>query len=186
MKNELWKDIKNYEGLYQVSNLGRVKSVKRDVVSKKGQIMRIEEKIKTLSNNGKGYLVATLYKNGKSDRLYVHRLVCDAFIPNVNNHPCVNHKDENRQNNNVENLEWCTYSYNNTYNDIRKRILQTYNKNAKNKKKVFQFTLDGEFIKEYSGCRVAERTTGLKSIHHCLSGRYKQSGGYLWSYSKIL
>ena len=117
--------------------------------------------------------------------MYVHRIVCDAFIPNPNNLPCVNHKDENKQNNVLDNLEWCSYSYNNSYNGLRDKIIDTYKKNHKNMKTVYQYSLDGDFISSYIGVREAERQTGCKSIHHNLSGLYKQAGGYRWSYVKL-
>ena len=106
---EIWKDIKGYEGLYQVSNLGNVKSLKTN---------------KNLySSNAKGYRRVGLFK-GKRKGYSIHRLVAQAFIPNPENKPCVNHKDCNRANNNVNNLEWCTHKENNNYktHKLRTRI----------------------------------------------------------------
>lgn len=100
---EVWKDIKGYEGLYQVSNLGNVKSLKFN-----------KEKI-LIPLFDKNYLFIQLWKNGKYKRYKVHRLVAEAFIPNTNEYSCVNHKDENKQNNCVDNLEWCTNQYNIEY-----------------------------------------------------------------------
>ena len=107
---EIWKDIKDYEGLYQISNYGRVKSLPRMMKSRK-----CEEIIKTPSVLPKGYLKVSLCKNGKIKYFFIHRLVAEAFIPNENNYPCVNHKDCNTSNNNVHNLEWVTYEENNSY-----------------------------------------------------------------------
>ena len=110
---EIWKDIKGYEGLYQVSNLGRVKSFNYMNTGK--------EKIKTPTLQKKytmkqgGYLQTTLYKNNKSKTVLVHRLVAEAFIPNPDNLPQVNHKDYNKTNNCVENLEWCSAKYNSNH-----------------------------------------------------------------------
>lgn len=104
---EEWKDIKGYEGHYQISNKGRVKSLKHNH-TKKGKIL-----IPFKSNNN--YLSINLYKNNKLKTYLIHRLVAEAFLPNPDNLPVVNHKDENKLNNNVENLEWCTYYYNNKY-----------------------------------------------------------------------
>lgn len=102
--NEIWKDIKGFEGKYQVSNFGNVKSFSRGE-----HLLRL--------NGGKKYIQVILCKNGKTYAKLVHRLVADAFISNPNNFPCVNHKDENPKNNCVDNLEWCSYRYNNVYND---------------------------------------------------------------------
>ena len=115
---ELWKDIKNYEGLYQVSNLGNVKSVDRYVYAgdnSNHKYQHIKERNLKLSGGDK-YIQVILCKNGKIKAFLVHRLVAEAFIPNPDNLPCINHKDENPKNNQVENLEWCTYKYNNEYN----------------------------------------------------------------------
>lgn len=185
MKNEIWKDVVGYEGLYQVSNLGRIKSVERIIVGKNGVTIPVKSKIKKPFDNGRGYLSVMLYKGNKGYPMYVHRIVCEAFIPNPNNLPCVNHKDENKQNNNINNLEWCTYSYNNSYNGLRERVVDTYKKNHKNMKTVYQYSLEGDFISSFIGVREAERITGCKTIHHNLTGLYKQAGGYRWSYVKL-
>jgi len=103
---EIWKDIEGYEGLYQVSNLGNVKSIKNNIIKKPSKLP-------------KGYLQICLNKNGKLKYISIHRLVAQAFIPNPNNLPCVNHKDCNPQNNNINNLEWCTYKENNSYKNHR-------------------------------------------------------------------
>lgn len=108
---EQWKDIKNYEGLYQVSNFGRVKSLPR--TNKKRKIKK--EIIKVFTKSPNGYLKAGLSKEGKTKYYFVHRLVAEAFIPNLENKPCVNHKDCNKKNNNLSNLEWVTHEENNSY-----------------------------------------------------------------------
>lgn len=104
MENEVWKDIPNYEGLYQVSNLGRVKSLSKNI---KGR--NYKEIIKVPSLGGKGYYRLPLCKNGKNKYFYIHRLVAKAFIPNFNNKPTVDHIDRNKLNNEVSNLRWATY-----------------------------------------------------------------------------
>ena len=109
-----WKDIPGYEGLYQVSNLGEIKSLNYRNTGK--------EKILKLIKDKKGYFHVNLYKNGKLKNLQVHRLVAMAFIPNHNNYNQVNHKDENTSNNAVENLEWCTAKYNSNYGNRNKKI----------------------------------------------------------------
>ncbi len=101
---ELFRDIEGYEGLYQISNLGNVRSFK--AVSKGGNLKPVYRK---------GYLTVTLRKNGVSKIHSIHRLIATAFIPNPDNLPCVNHKDGNKLNNDLSNLEWCTYSHNNKH-----------------------------------------------------------------------
>ena len=120
---EIWKPVVGYENLYEVSNLGRVKSLKDN----KG---RYREKIKSSSDNGRGYLNVYLCKNGKGKRCYIHRLVAEAFLDNPNNYPIINHKDENKQNNHVSNLEWCDYEYNNTYGTCVQRRVKTMRLNG--------------------------------------------------------
>ena len=123
---EIWKDIEGYEGLYQISNLGRVKSFPR-----KGTHTTKERIIKFAKSN-KGYLIAILKNNDVQKAFSVHRLVAKAFIPNPNNLPQVNHKDENKENNNVNNLEWCNNWYNSHYGTRLHRIAKTMNwKNTK-------------------------------------------------------
>lgn len=121
---EYWKDIKDYEGLYQISNLGRVKSLSRYVYTSNPKFKGYrctKEKILKSGKTKKGYLIVVLRKNNKSKSMYVHRLVATAFIYNPNNLPEVNHKDENPLNNNVTNLEWCTHKYNGNYGTIKDR-----------------------------------------------------------------
>lgn len=106
--NEIWKDIKGYEGYYQVSNFGRVKSLARVVIGKNNRKYDIKEKIVKSRIHQNGYLFVHLCKNGKKKHLSIHRLLAQAFIPNLENKPEVNHKDGNKENNRVENLEWAT------------------------------------------------------------------------------
>ncbi len=114
---EQWKSIKDFEDLYEISTFGRVKALKKKVYYIDGRIRNYEEKILKPRIDGRGYYFVTLH--GKTiEQLRVHRLVSEAFIDNSNNKPCVNHKDSNRLNNRVDNLEWCTYSEN-TVHGIR-------------------------------------------------------------------
>ena len=126
---EIWKDIEGYEGLYQISNKGRVKSL--------GNNKNRKEKILSCKPNNKGYLRVNLYKNGKKKHFSVHRLVAIAFIPNPNNLLEVNHKDENKENNHVKNLEWCTSEYNNNYGTHNERS-SISRKGKKHKKHKFK------------------------------------------------
>ena len=165
MKKEIWKDIKNYEGLYQVSNLGRVKSL-------------YYNKILQNAVQKDGYFQVSLSKNGIQKMYLVHRLVAEAFLPNPHNYPCVNHKDENPLNNNVENLEWCTYEYNNNFGTINERFA------LKKKKIVLQFTLEGKFIKEWPSAIDAEREGGFISecIYNVCKGKQKTHYNFIWRY----
>lgn len=125
--NELWKDIKDYEGLYQVSNLGNVKSVEKIIEASNQYGAKYKclhkERILKPTVNKDGYYRVSLSKNNKVKNYLVHRLVAETFLDNPNNYPCINHKDENKQNNYLINLEFCTVKYNTNYgNGIKKRV----------------------------------------------------------------
>ena len=123
MQKEIWKDIPNYEGLYQVSNIGNVRTLDKYVNSSIKNNDKVKRKSQILKQyNKRGYLQVTLTVNNKRHYFGVHRLVAQAFIPNPNNFPQVNHKDENPLNNNVKNLEWCTAKYNCNYGSRNSKI----------------------------------------------------------------
>ena len=114
MKDEIWKDIPNYEGLYQASNYGRIKSLSRIINHKStGKVISKEKILKSHTNYG--YKNVLLSKNNEKKYKKIHRLVAETFIPNPNNLPYINHTNENRSDNRVENLEWCDSKYNNNY-----------------------------------------------------------------------
>lgn len=124
----------------------------------------------------KGYYNVELNVNGVAKKIFVHRLVALAFIPNINNLPCINHKDENPLNNRMENLEWCTIEYNLKYGTRQERI-------SKNRKrKVLQYSSEGEYIAEYDGAIDAENATGIKrqNISKVILGKRHTAGGYIW------
>lgn len=123
---EIWKDICEYKGIYQVSNCGRVKrlayEIKNPAPRANGSVLKFKEHLLTPRKITHGYLSIMLYKKGKPKNYKIHRLVAQAFIPNPDNLPEVNHKDEDKTNNCVDNLEWCTHKYNSNYGTRPKRI----------------------------------------------------------------
>ena len=169
---EIWKDIAGYEGLYQVSNLGRVRSVKH------GKIRLLK-----LGTDGHGYFQIKFSRGGKMKEFPVHRLVAEAFIPNPSNFPVVNHKDENPANNTVNNLEWCTVKYNTNYGSCQGRrsakIL-----NGPLAKAVLQYDKSGNLVSEWPSVLEVQRQTGFvqSSISRCCLGKHKSAYGYIWKY----
>ena len=149
-----WAEVKDTDGKYLISDDGRVFSV-------------LSERMLTLQSNSEGYKRVELVRNGTSRRYLVHRLVAEAFIPNPNNYPLVNHKDEDKTNNHVENLEWCDGSYNVTYGTaVQRRVANTdYKYGADNpaSKTVYQFDMSGNLIGTYSSTYEASRKTGLNA-----------------------
>ena len=172
---EIWKDILGYEGLYQVSNFGRVKSLNYKRTGK--------ERILKLLKHKCGYLYIGLHKDNNVKNYYIHRLVAEAFIDNPNNLPQVNHKDENKLNNVVSNLEWCDAKYNINYGTARERMTEKMI-NGKLSKKVFQYDLEGNLIREWASANECGRN-GFDSsaIAKCCKDIIKTYKGFKWSYS---
>lgn len=177
---EIWKDIENYEGLYQVSNLGRIRSVDRVIKNNNNIYHNLKGCILKQQYQNNGYLCVTLWKNNKKKLCTVHRLVANAFVKNPFDLPCVNHKDENKTNNIVENLEFCTQRYNNNYGTKNERMIN------KKIKPVIQFSLDGEFIKEWPSVVSVQTETGYNrgSISNVCLGKAKSAYGYKWKYKE--
>lgn len=123
---EIWKDIKGYEGLYSVSNLGRVKSIER-MRENHSKMQKVEEKIKSTRKDTQGYLLLDLYKNNKQKTIRVHRLVAVMFLENIGNKETVNHIDGDKSNNKIENLEWATF---------KEQNIHFYSKNLKSDKNI--------------------------------------------------
>lgn len=181
---EIWKDIEGYEGLYQVSNLGRVKSFRGST-----KFGKPKELILKPSLINSGYHVVTLYYgNQKKRKFQVHRLVAETFIDNPEHLPCVNHKDENKLNNCVSNLEWCTYQYNNNYGTAKMRMRKTLEEKGKSgsiigdTKKVKQKTLDGNLLAVYSSSTIAAELLNYKVSTIRTWCRVGMGGGYRWEY----
>lgn len=164
---ETWAQIKGYDGKYLISTKGRIYSAKRD-------------RYLNPYINKYGYLVIDLSHHGKRKNVRVHRLVAEAFIPNPDNKPEVNHLDGDKTNCQVSNLEWSTRSEN---------LLHAYQTGlrAPTWKAVVAFNKDGEFVSYFKSMKEAEEQTGIS--HYCISkcccGTSKTAGGYIWEYAKI-
>lgn len=176
---EIWKDIKDYEGLYQVSNLGRVKSLSR-IAKLRNVVRKVPERLLKPTIGGRGYLYVGLGKEGKTNRIAVHILVAKTFIENTLNLPFINHKDEDKTNNCVDNLEWCTPKYNINYGTRNKRQARTMSK------KVYQYSLKGELIKVWDSIKETKKH-GYNSgnIASCCTGKRKTCDGYIWKHGEM-
>lgn len=177
--DEVWKDITGYEGLYQISNYGRVKSLERKVRHNYGKFRTVPEKILKPSPDGDGYLYVSLSKEGKKKNPKIHKLVALHFLSNPDNLPQVNHIDENKDNNVVTNLEWCTSLHNLQHSNVISKG------NTARAKAIIQKSLTGEIINEFCSISEARRKLGLKShagIVKCCKGEQKTSHGYKWEY----
>lgn len=188
MEEEIWRPVEGYEGLYEVSSIGRIKSLKR-VVRNNGGYRIIQESIKKNSVDGKGYEYVWLWnKSGREHR--VHKLVATAFIPNLENKPCIDHINGNRRDNRVENLRWCTHKENSNFEIAHERMSRNapwrgkYGENVPWSKAVFQYDQEGNLIQEFGGILEASRKTGIN--YRCISdscrGKQKTAGGYVWKY----
>lgn len=184
MKEE-WRAVTGYDGFYEVSNFGRVRNLAVYSYKYKRVIVRKEPRLINPCLTYDGYLRVVLSKYGKKKHFTVHRLVALVFLPNNDNLPEVNHKDENHKNNCVWNLEWCTRKYNANYGTLPKRISEWQTNSRVRSKAVFQYTLDGEFISAYPSQREAGRVTGINSdtIGSVCRGTGKTAGGFKWSFA---
>lgn len=184
MKTDNWKKVKGYEEQYLINNDGEVYSLLSNKVLKPNYMTT-------------GYLSVELFKNGKRKRCSIHRLVAEAFIDNPDNLPCVNHKDENKQNNNVENLEWCTYKYNSNYGTCKEkikknRVISDKLRNSiratglKNAKPVIQLTKDNVVINRFDSIMKAAEALNIDHGHisSVCKNKRKTAGGYKWKYER--
>lgn len=180
---EIWKDIEGCEGLYQVSNKGQVRSLERIIVDSLGRKRTVHKRILKGCPNTKGYLCVNIYNTeGKCKHAKIHRLVAEAFIPNPDNKPQVNHKDEIKINNCVDNLEWMTCKENNNYGTRNERMSKGVAK-AKSKP-VAQYTKDGILIKVWPSTSEVGRQLELSqsNISAVARGARKTAYGYIWKY----
>lgn len=169
-EEEVWKDVIGYEGLYQVSNLGRVKSLLRGGT---------EGKILCPLEHRQGYLHVRLCKKGVYKQFSIHRLVAITYLDNPNNFLEVNHIDENKKNNRVDNLEWCNNRYNVNYGTgiLRNKL--------KHQKQVKQFDIEGNLIDTFESIQEASKVTKVHytNIGRCCNNKRKTAGGYIWKYA---
>lgn len=179
--NEVWIDIKDYEGYYQVSNLGRIRTVKRNTKNQ----FKDKSLIRKLEQRNNGYLAVRLYKDNKSKKFNVHRLVAEAFIKNKNNYAYVNHINGDKQDNRVDNLEWCTASEN-----MKHAIKQGLIDLKKHQKAVIQYDKNMKIIKEWDSIKEAEKVLGINHGHItevCRGKNYrKHAGGFIWKYKEVV
>lgn len=170
---EIWKDIPNYEGKYQISNLGRVKSI----LYVNGKTRKTKERILKNKNTGK-YQHILLWDKGKCYNYTIHKLVAETFIPNPNNYSEINHKDENVNNNRVDNLEWCTRKYNINYGN---RTIKAKNKLSVS---IVQYDLQGSFVKEWNCMQDAIRVYNNYHICDVCKNKRKTASGFIWKYKE--
>ena len=176
---ETWKNIKGYEGLYQVSSMGRVKSLERTIIKKDGRKQTVKERILKGTPDKDGYLKIGLSgSTGKQKWFQVHRLVGEAFIQNPDEKPQINHINEIKTDNRACNLEWCTCKQNINHGSRNERAAKALGK------PVGQYELDGRLIKIWPSAREAERQTGVSQggIWGATNGIYKQAYGFIWKY----
>ena len=188
MRSELyeWRPVVGYEGLYEVNNLGEVRSLDR-VVYQGNHPQRRKSIIKKQTPHKDGHLMVMLSKEGQNKNCQVHRLVAETFIPNPYNLPVINHKDEDPTNNRADNLEWCTIAYNNNYGTVKERLSKSKRNSTYNTKTVQQYTIDGNFIQEWPSTMEVERVLGYAHTHIADCCRHKlhcnTAYGYKWEYA---
>ena len=189
-EHEIWKDIKGYEGLYKISNFGRIirlQYIRRNILTKRVSIYKLHF-IKPILQ--KGYLSCSLSKNGVIKRFRLHRLIAINFIPNPNGYKVVNHIDGNKINNSLKNLEWCTIADNNRHAYRTGLNKGSYGMKGKKgslcklSKSVCQYNINGDLIAEYDSVATASECTGAKksSISRCARGFLKKHKGFIWRY----
>ena len=185
LENEIWKDIKGFEGLYRVSNLGRVKSLERFRKGKNGSLVTVKERILKPKLTHNGYYRVGLCKNSKIRFYMVHRLVWIAFNGTIPEGLQVNHISERKSENRLSNLNLMTPKENCNWGSRNERRAKKQI-NGKGSKSILQFTLDNILIKEYASTHQVERELGFANgnISKCCKGKYKQAYGYKWKYKE--
>lgn len=190
---EIWKDIDGFEGRYQVSNFGNIKSVDKYIITRKAYNQRRNGILRKLQVSKNNYIFISLKKEGKQYNKYIHRLVAQAFIHNPENKCEINHIDCDKSNNHVSNLEWVTSSENKKHafiNNLMRGTCLYMNKintlsKEKCSKKICQYSLEGEFIRGYNSIKEASKKMGCTdvAIGNCANGKSKKSMGFLWKFA---
>ncbi len=177
MNTEIWMDVKGFEDLYQVSNFGRVVSKDRICWNGTGNFKK-NSKILKQNLAGAGYSFLGLHKDLKTKHCYVHRLVAEHFIPNLENKETVNHIDGDKSNNNVSNLEWLSRKENSQH-AVDTGLINSH-------KAVIQYSLNGEYIAEYKSCKQAQDVTGIcrRQIGAVCNGHRNYAHGYKWKFKQ--
>ena len=174
-----WKPVPQYEGLYEVNNLGDVRSVSHVVNFVWGTRYTKPKLLRQVANKKTGYMSVCLCKGNKKKMVLVHRIVAMAFLENENDFPQVNHKDENKRNNSADNLEWCTAKYNNNYGTVKSRISK---KNKIAKCKPVAQLINGKIIRVFPSAISASDIADPCHIGKCCNGKRKSAGGYQWAF----
>lgn len=191
MEKEIWRDIDDYIGLYQVSNMGRVKSVERVIWDNRGYYKTVPERILKAGKINGGYMQVGLCKEGKTKKYLVHQLVASAFVENPEGYKEINHISEDKTNNKAENLEWCSRSYNVNYGTRNNRMAeklrgmkQSEEQIKKKSRPVLGINKVSGLIVEFNSAREASRQLVINqsSIWECCQGKRKSAGGYTWHY----
>lgn len=191
-EGEVWKDIPDYEGWYQVSNFGRIKSVDRQFMLQRvcDSVPRVIKCkaciIKACTKRG-DYLTCHLKKNGTNKSVKFHQVVCKAFHPNPDGLPEVNHINEIKTDNRADNLEWCTRRYNATWGTIISRLIKAQVNHPNKSRKVYQYDKDGNFITAYPSIKEASRVTGAKEANIasvCNNSKSSTAAGFIWSFTQ--
>lgn len=186
-ENEIWEDVVNYEGIYEVSNRGRVRSVDRVVITKNGRECKYKGKMISMPPNQDGYPTFNLCYQGKIKPVKTHRIVAEAFIPNPNNYTEINHIDENKANNEVSNLEWCTRKHNMNHGTGLQRSFNHPNsvrRIEKSKRPVTGINLKTDECVYYESAHKAEEYGfKRKNVQGAACGKDASYKGYIWFYT---